>query len=41
MKDLKNFCKKYNHGIPAVIYFTIYMIWFRHLEKTRLSDLAL
>ena len=34
MKDLKNFCKKYNHGIPAVIYFTIYMIWFRHLEKT-------
>lgn len=34
MNDLKNFCKRYNHGIPAVIYFTLYMIWFRHLEKT-------
>ncbi len=34
MKDLKTLYQRYKHGIPAVIYFAIYMIWFSYLEKT-------
>ena len=34
MKGPKNFYQRYKHGIPAVIYFTVYMIWFCYLEKT-------
>lgn len=34
MKDPKNLYQRYKHGIPAVIYFAIYMMWFCHLEKT-------
>lgn len=34
MKDQKNLYRRYKHGIPAVIYFTVYMIWFCYLERT-------
>ncbi len=34
MKNPKSFYQRYKHGIPAVIYFIVYMIWFSYLERT-------
>ena len=34
MTKIKNFYEKYKHGIPMLIYFPIYLIWFAWLEKT-------
>lgn len=34
MRTLKGLYQRYRHGIPAIIYLTIYMIWFTYLEKT-------
>lgn len=34
MQNWKAIYLKYRHGIPAVIYFIIYLTWFGYLEKT-------
>ena len=31
---MKSFLNKYKHAVPLIIYFSIYMIWFSHLETT-------
>lgn len=31
---MKNFIKKYKHGIPALAYLAFYLAWFAYLEKT-------
>lgn len=31
---MKSFFYKYKHAVPLIIYFSIYMIWFNHLETT-------
>lgn len=33
MEKVKNFCKKYRHGIPLIAYGIIYLSWFAWLEK--------
>ena len=35
---MKKFYQKYKHAIPLIVYFTIYMTWFSHLEKTVTKD---
>ena len=34
MKKWKDFCRKYQHAIPLIVYGTIYLTWFSYLEKT-------
>jgi len=34
MKRRFKFYNKYKHGIPAIIYLLIYLVWFAHLENT-------
>ncbi|MCM1174080.1 MAG: serine/threonine protein phosphatase [Blautia sp.] len=31
---MKNFCRKYKHILPLMIYMPVYLIWFAHLERT-------
>jgi len=31
---LKQLYQRYRYGIPAAMYLLLYLIWFRHLEKT-------
>ncbi|MCM1189284.1 MAG: serine/threonine protein phosphatase [bacterium] len=38
MKNMRNFFKKYKHGIPLLIYMTIYLMWFAWLEKTNVKN---
>ncbi len=34
MEKMKLFYTRYKHGIPLILYFTIYLLWFGYLEKT-------
>ncbi len=34
MMNLKTFYQRYRHGIPALIYLAVYLLWFGYLEKT-------
>jgi membrane-associated phospholipid phosphatase len=34
LPSITNFCHKYKHGIPLIIYGIIYLSWFSHLETT-------
>ncbi|MCI5953144.1 MAG: phosphatase PAP2 family protein [Lachnospiraceae bacterium] len=38
MKKMKCFYEKYRHGIPLIIYMTIYLTWFAWLEKTNVKN---
>lgn len=38
MKNMRNFFVKYRHGIPLLIYMTIYLMWFAWLEKTNVRN---
>lgn len=33
MKKLKDFYIRFRHGIPALVYMFVYLLWFTHLEK--------
>lgn len=34
MEKIRNLYLNYKHGIPMLIYFSIYLAWFCHLEQT-------
>ena len=34
MKDFKAFFQRYKHGLPALLYLIVYLVWFFRLEKT-------
>lgn len=34
MKKCRSFLAQYRHGIPLLIYMTIYLAWFAYLERT-------
>lgn len=38
MKKLQGFLEKYKHGIPLLVYMTIYLLWFAWLEKKNVRN---
>jgi len=38
MEKIKSLYARYKHGIPLLIYGTIYLTWFAHLERTNVKD---